>query len=669
MLTIINRFKNMKKTFILSGLVAMGMLASAQTFPRLALYEEFTGENCPPCAATNPALDALLAANPTKVIALKWQVPIPSAPSATWSLYRTNQAEINWRYQCSGYGYQSQNTSTTTPACGINSAPSGKMNGDNVWVYGAASNHPANLTTAAINAAQTATTPFSINMATSYDAGFNNCVVTVTVQAGSAFTTPGQMRFRLCLIERRIEFATAPGTNGEKVFHDVVRKSYPTATSGTVVTGMGTNISNSWTTNQTETYTINCAIPSYIVDKSEMAFVGFIQDDSDKKIWQAFVTNKASIPNDIKVSTVNVPAFQCATSITPTVTLLNQGPNAITAMTITPSVDGVPQTPITWTGNLASTSSTIMALGTYTASAGNHTVTVNVTGVSGGDVNTVNNIKSSNTALVQNYFATPLVEAFAATAFPPANWFSINSDLGPAWSRNNAGLNGAGSAKYDFYNNGSVGDMDELYLTPSNFTGLTAPMMSFDVAYAQYQNENDRLEVKVSTDCGANWTTVFNKAGSTLATVPAQTGAFTPATAGQWRNESFALPVSTANNASVLVKFVATAAYGNNLYVDNVNISQNTTSIKTHNASPVNMVMYPNPSSEYANLDITSKEAVNATVVVYSAIGQIVIEKSVKLNQGFNSLNIDTKNLADGIYNVVIATDNTKLVQKLTVSK
>jgi hypothetical protein len=79
--------------------------------------------------------------------------------------------------------------------------------------------------------------------------------------------------------------------------------------------------------------------------------------------------------------------------------------------------------------------------------------------------------------------------------------------------------------------------------------------------------------------------------------------------------------------------------------------------------------MYPNPSSEYANLDITSKEAVNATVVVYSALGQIVIEKSVKLNQGFNSLNIDTKNLADGIYNVVIATDNTKLVQKLTVSK
>jgi hypothetical protein len=659
----------MKKTSILLGLVTMGLYASAQLPTRMALYEEFTGENCPPCAATNPALDALLAANPTKVIALKWQVPIPSAPSNTWSLYRTNQAEINWRYQGSGYGYQSQNTATTAPTNGINSAPSGKMNGDNVWVYGAASNHPANLTTAAINAAQTATTPFSINLATSYDSGFNNCVVTVTIQSAAAFTTPGQMRFRLCLVERKIEFATAPGTNGEKLFHDVVRKSYPTTTSGTVVTGMGTNISNSWTNGQTETYTINCAIPSYIVDKSEMAFVGFIQDDNDKKIWQAARSAQASIPNDIKVSSVNVPAFQCATSITPTVNLLNQGPNAITAMTIVPSIDGVPQTPINWTGSLASTANTVMALGTYTAGAGNHTVTVNVTGVSGGDVNSVNNIKSTNIALVQNYFAAPLAEAFTPATFPPTNWFAINADLGPAWSRNNAGLNGAGSAKYDFYNNSSTGDMDELYLTPSNFTGLTAPMMSFDVAYAQYSNENDRLEVKVSTDCGANWTTVFNKAGSTLATVAAQTGAFTPATAGQWRNESFALPVSTANNASVLVKFVATSAYGNNLYVDNVNISQNTTSIKTHNASAVNVVMYPNPTSEFANLDITSKEAVNANIIVYNALGQMVFEKSVKLNQGFNSLNLDTKNFAAGIYNVVIAADNAKLVQKLTVTK
>ena len=36
----------------------------------------------------------------------------------------------------------------------------------------------------------------------------------------------------------------------------------------------------------------------------------------------------------------------------------------------------------------------------------------------------------------------------------------------------------------------------------------------------QYQAENDRLEVHVSTDCGVTWTSVYNKAGGDLATLP-----------------------------------------------------------------------------------------------------------------------------------------------------
>src|SRR3954468_20170729 len=96
----------MKKTSILFGLMAIGVFATAQT--RMSLYEEFTGENCPPCAATNPGLNTLLAANATKVIPIKWQVPIPSAPSNTWSLYQTDKGEIDWRWQgasAPGYGY------------------------------------------------------------------------------------------------------------------------------------------------------------------------------------------------------------------------------------------------------------------------------------------------------------------------------------------------------------------------------------------------------------------------------------------------------------------------------------------------------------------------------------------------------------------------------------
>jgi hypothetical protein len=67
----------MKKNLLTLGLVIAGITSVAQT-PRLSLFEEFTGENCPPCAATNPGLNANIAANSTKVVAIKWQVPIPS---------------------------------------------------------------------------------------------------------------------------------------------------------------------------------------------------------------------------------------------------------------------------------------------------------------------------------------------------------------------------------------------------------------------------------------------------------------------------------------------------------------------------------------------------------------------------------------------------------------
>ncbi len=636
----------MKKTSIFFGLMALGFFATAQT--RLALYEEFTGENCPPCAATNPGLDVILGSSTNTALCtvIKWQVPIPSAPSTTWSLYQTNSGEINTRMN-----YYS-----------VNSAPNGRCDGQSQTVFGSASDHPADWANANISNAQAITTPFSITMNDAWDGTYSNCVVTITVSSSSTFTSTN-LRLRLVLIEKQINFATAPGTNGEKDFHWAARKSYPDITNGTT-------LPNSWTPSQTQTYTINCAVPAYIIDKSQMGFVVFVQDDGNKKIWQSARTSPLSIPNDAKLSSYTMPAYSCSNSIVPTVSVMNQGPNAITALTITPIIDGVGQTPFNWTGSLASMTGTNIALGNYAAAAGNHTVNFNISGVSGGDVNTANNSKTGNTALIQTYFPGPVMEAFPTNPFPPANWFMVNADAGATWSRNgSAGFNGAGAAKYDFFNNGTVGDADDLFVPPTDLTGVTAPMMSFDVAYAQYSSENDKLEVKVSTNCGQTWTTAFSKSGSVLKTVNAQTSAFTPNNASQWRAETFALPAAAANNANVLVKFVATSAYGNNLYVDNVNISQNTIGMKTNNPSNFNVILYPNPSSEMTNLDINSKGATKGTIVIYNAIGQVVYSSETQVDAGYNNVKIDTKALPAGIYNVTFNSELGSFVNKLTVTK
>lgn len=657
----------MKKNLLALGLITSGLFATAQT--RMSLFEEFTGENCGPCASTNPALNTLLNNNSSKVVALKWQVPIPSAPSATWSLYRTNKAEIDWRYTGAGYGYQSQNTATSAIANGINSAPSGRLDGQHQWTFGAASDHPGQLTAAAINAAQSQTTNFSIAMNQAYDATFSNCAVTVTVTSSTTFTSAGALRFRLCLVERFIQFPTAPGTNGETTFEDVVIKSYPTTTTGTVVTGMGTAINNTWTAGQSQTFTVNCVIPTYVRDLSEMAFVGFIQDDGNKKVLQAFRTAKPVIPNDAKyVSLAGLTSFSCAASTNPiSFTFKNQGTNAITAATITPYVDGIAQAPVMWTGNLAGGTNTTVVLGSYAATSGQHTFSVNITGVSGTDANVSNNGGSSTFGLVNNYAAGPITEPFTTLAFPPPTWLMVNANgTAATWMRSTAGSGGPGSAKYDFYNNAVTNDNDDLYITPVDFSTVTAPVLTFQYAYAQYSNENDKLDVLVSTNCGSTWTNVWSKMGAGLATAPAQTAAFTPSSA-QWTTAIVNLP-TVASMPQVLVKFKATSQYGNNLYIDNVNLS-NSTGISKVSQELVSFDVYPNPATTSAVIKAYSALDQTATIIVYNTLGQVVKSTSVSLSFGINEVSLNTSELATGVYNVVLNTEKGTSVKKLTVSK
>lgn len=298
----------MKKNLLTLGLMIAGVVAVAQS-PRMSLYEEFTGETCPPCAATNPGLNLLLLSptNVTKIIPLKWQVPIPSAPSPTWSLYKTNQAEIDWRYKtvaAGGYGY------------GINSAPSSRIDGQNATVFGAASDHPGNLNNTVINTASSYTSAFTIAMARQWDPTYSSVTLTVNITASATFTSVGSLIFRLVMTERNIQFATQPGTNGETYFQDVAVKSFPSIQAGTPM-------ASTWSVGQNQTFTINCVLPSYIRDKSEVAFVGFIQDDGNKKVAQAAMAQPAGLANDAKAITANINPVVCSTTLIPTVTVKN----------------------------------------------------------------------------------------------------------------------------------------------------------------------------------------------------------------------------------------------------------------------------------------------------------------------------------------------------------
>ncbi len=651
--------KNFTLTVIL---LSISLTAFSQT-PRMSLYEEFTGETCPPCASANPPLNLLLASptNTPKIVAIKWQVPIPSAPSNTWSLYQTNKVEIDWRWKsvaAGGYGY--------IPA--INSAPSGKIDGEAPTVFGAASAHPANLNNNVISTAQSFTSAFSISVSRAWDASCSSINLTVSIAATANFTAVGALKFRTVMVENIIDFPTAPGSNGEKHFEDVAIKSFPTLQSGI-------SMASNWIVGQTQTFTLNCPIPSYARKKEEIAFVGFIQDDGNQRVAQAVRVQKSVLSNDAIALSAKVAAT-CSSTISPIISVYNNGLNAITALTITPYIDGAIAPTISWNGNIAPATSATISLNTISSptNTGAHTFSYNISAMNGTDGNMTNNSTKVSYLVASDFQGSPVSEDFALTNFPPVKWAAVNSNSGPSWTRvtNAGGYNlSTQSTRYDFFNNKVIGDMDELFITPMNLSGTAAPVLSFDYAYAQRDaNSNDKLEVMVSNNCGSSWTNVYSSSGYTLATALPMPMAYLPDVndISQW--QTVTINLTGYNSASVLVKFVVTNDNGNNLYIDNVNLNQTQPVGLIKETKLSNQVsIFPNPTSGNATLKVFSLTSGKSKLILINTMGQIVSSKTIDLFSGNNNILIDTKEFSNGIYSVVLETATETVVKKISISK
>jgi PKD repeat protein len=202
----------------------------------------------------------------------------------------------------------------------------------------------------------------------------------------------------------------------------------------------------------------------------------------------------------------------------------------------------------------------------------------------------------------------PYVEGFVSTTFLPAGWSGVNAG-NPSyfWKRNPlVGFNSTQSAYFDNFNYTVNNDQDEMRSMGINFSGYTSLSMTFDVAYARYNTtRSDTLEVLVSNDCGATWTSLYLKGGATLSTAANQTSAFVPTNA-QWRNETINISAYAGMN-NVLFAFRNHGRHGNNLYVDNINITG------VVNAPPVAAFTTPGNVCENAAMTFTDLSAPAAT--------------------------------------------------------
>lgn len=229
-----------------------------------------------------------------------------------------------------------------------------------------------------------------------------------------------------------------------------------------------------------------------------------------------------------------------------------------------------------------------------TSTAQNPSVVYNTAGTYNVSL-TATNATGSNTS-TQTAFITvtgsstntlPVSEGFAGATFPPttpATWSVVNADAGATTWTNSTTVGVAptvgNSMFFDNYNFDDSGNSDEVRLPKLNFTDYSSSQMSFHVAYAPFTQNGtifaDGLQVLASSDCGTTWNILYDKSGNTVATgnlptIDAVTTLFVPAST-QWRQETIDL-TSYVGQSNVIIAFKNIAAYGNALYVDNINIT------------------------------------------------------------------------------------------------
>ena len=299
---------------------------------------------------------------------------------------------------------------------------------------------------------------------------------------------------------------------------------------------------------------------------------------------------------------------------------------------------------------------------------GPYTVSLNVAAV-----NTLSNTntKSAYISPIAATFTTlPLAESFEGT-FPPTDWTIESTDVvaTTAWGTtgakkwesrgsivgSDAGVQAAAINLYDY---SDPSQKDDLVLPLINLTTSNAATLTFKVAFRYYsQSSTDTLLVLGSTNCGKTFTEVYRKGGANLSTGLLLGSAFSPASTTDWRLETVDLASFAGKN--VQLRFRSVNDYGNNLYIDDVNITAVEGPLAVEASQNLNIKVYPNPTKDLVHIQLQDEEEVSVEVV------NTVSNQVLTSQKGSSNITIDLTTQPQGLYLIIVKTAKGNMVSRV----
>jgi PKD repeat protein len=244
------------------------------------------------------------------------------------------------------------------------------------------------------------------------------------------------------------------------------------------------------------------------------------------------------------------------------------------------------------------------------------------------------------------------VESFENATFPvnstePLRAWEIDGQAtATTWRRNpTAGFSGGPCLSIANTSNTTIGFISTLYSPVFEILGPNSgARVSFKYAFRRRAaDDNDRLTVSFSSNCGLTWFNVFNKLGAPLATTTTlSNNAFIPSPT-DWKQENLTISGLGAVNKKIMLRFTFTGGGGGNIYLDDVAVA-NIVSVGALVDDRLTLRVVPNPSEDLPKVLVNMNKESKGKIEIMDVIGRTKIyETEMFLSEGETELNLESR--------------------------
>ena len=379
--------------------------------------------------------------------------------------------------------------------------------------------------------------------------------------------------------------------------------------------------------------------------------------------------------------------LSCPGSITPSIRIRNEGTSTVSSFEVSYQFDN--QSPTTFTNRdfpLINEESELLSFEPVSLSPGRHTLNVSVTQPNMGvDQDPSDNFRTIHFYIDEQQDVIPLVQEFNSSSQladvlsgtepnDQQDWLVINPDGATTWESVPAsGIRFNNTSAYiNLYDYQSLGASDMLVSPILDMSVTQEASVFFKVSYALLSTSYaDTLRLKVSTDCGSTYETVYERSGADLAIIPFNE-AWEPQSAEDWRQEFVNLS-QFAGEPEVRVAFEVVNAYGNNLYLDDIEFytSANDQPV-SRNLNENAYRVFPNPFNPsvsiggdgYLKMAFNLREREDVRIQMMDSQGRLLSDKlfPFTLNQTYR---FDLLSLPSGMYIFRVLSNSINTTQQL----